>query len=65
MNSSAPFSDHDLQASSRFAAQVAARVPKVEIHPYPVGHFAGYLGSWCDDEISCTQAEFLHRQLCS
>lgn len=54
--------DRDLQASALFAAKVAARMPNVEIHHYPVGHFDVYLGSRCD-EIASTQAEFLRRKL--
>jgi len=44
------------------AAKLAARMPNVEIHHYPVGHFDVYLEP-LRNEIACTQAEFLHRQL--
>lgn len=54
--------DRDLQASATFAAKLAARMPNVEIHHYPVGHFDVYLEP-LRNEIACTQAEFLHRQL--
>ncbi|OBJ88054.1 hypothetical protein A9W97_16930 [Mycobacterium gordonae] len=54
--------DRDLQASALFAAKVAARMPNVEIHHYPIGHFDVYLGSRFD-EIASTQAEFLRRKL--
>jgi uncharacterized protein len=30
--------DDDQQASSRFAARIASRMPFVELHDYPVGH---------------------------
>lgn len=54
--------DHDLQASSRYAAHIASLMPRVEIRRYPVGHFDVYLGTlW--DEICSAQAEFLHRHL--
>ncbi len=53
--------DNDLQASPRFAARIASRMPNVELHRYPVGHFDVY----CDllDEISSAQADFLRRHL--
>jgi pimeloyl-ACP methyl ester carboxylesterase len=54
--------DRDLQASTRFAARLAARMPNVEIHHYPVGHFDIYLEP-LRGEIAGTQAEFLRRQL--
>lgn len=54
--------DRDLQASATFAAGLAARMPDVEIHHYPVGHFDVYLEP-LRNEIASTQAEFLQRQL--
>ncbi len=54
--------DHDLQASSRYAARIASLMPTVEIRHYPVGHFDVYLGS-LRDEITATQAAFLERHL--
>lgn len=54
--------DHDLQASSRYAAHIASLMPRVEIRLYRVGHFDVYLVTlW--DEICSAQAEFLHRHL--
>ena len=52
--------DHDLQASSSYAAHIASLMPSVEIRHYPVGHFDVYLGS-LRDEITATQAAFLER----
>ena len=52
--------DHDLEASSRYAARIASLMPRVEIRHYPVGHFDVYLGS-LRDEITATQAAFLER----
>ena len=54
--------DHDLEASSRYAARIASLMPRVEIRHYPVGHFDVYLGS-LRDEITATQAAFLERHL--
>lgn len=54
--------DHDLQASSRYAARVAARMPQVEIRHYPVGHFDVYLDPLFE-EISDVEAEFLAHHL--
>ncbi len=54
--------DHDLQASSRFAAHIASLMPNVEIRHYPVGHFDVYVGS-LRDEITSSQAAFFERQL--
>ncbi|HLN76359.1 MAG TPA: alpha/beta hydrolase [Nocardioidaceae bacterium] len=54
--------DHDLQASSRYAARIASRMPRVEIRHYPVGHFDVYLDPLFE-EISTTQADFLGRHL--
>jgi fermentation-respiration switch protein FrsA (DUF1100 family) len=54
--------DHDLQASSRYAARIASRMPRVEIRHYPVGHFDVYLDPLFE-EISTTQADFLCRHL--
>lgn len=54
--------DHDQQASSKFAAQIASLMPDVEIHHYPVGHFEVYLGA-VREEISATQVTFLKRHL--
>lgn len=56
--------DHDLQASSRYAARIASRMPNVQIRRYPVGHFDVYLDPLFD-EISTTQAEFLREHLCT
>lgn len=54
--------DHDLEASSRYAAQIAARMPDATVLHYPVGHFAVYLGSvW--DQVSGAQADFLQEHL--
>ncbi|MFI7680938.1 hypothetical protein [Actinophytocola sp. NPDC049390] len=36
--------DHDLQASSRFAACVSARAPHADIRHSPLGHFDLYTG---------------------
>lgn len=54
--------DHDLQASSRYAAHIASLMPRVEIRRYPVGHFDVYLGSLCEEIISA-QVAFLRRHL--
>jgi hypothetical protein len=54
--------DRDQQASSRYAARIASRMPRVEIRHYPVGHFDVYLGS-VRDEICETQTAFLERHL--
>ncbi|HKU39450.1 MAG TPA: alpha/beta hydrolase [Polyangiales bacterium] len=54
--------DHDLQASSEFAARVAARARCVDIRHYPLGHFDVYLGA-AIEEISRVQADFLSSHL--
>jgi fermentation-respiration switch protein FrsA (DUF1100 family) len=56
--------DHDLQASSRYAARIASGMPNVQIRRYPVGHFDVYLDPLFD-EISTTQADFLREHLCT
>ncbi|WP_206796301.1 alpha/beta hydrolase [Amycolatopsis sp. MtRt-6] len=56
--------DHDLEASSRFAAKVAAKAPVAEVRHYPAGHFDVYVPPWFD-RISTDQAEFLHGRLCT
>lgn len=55
--------DHDQQASSRYAARIASRMPSVEIRHYPVGHFDVYLEPM-RSAITAEQAEFLDRHLC-
>lgn len=50
--------DHDQQASSRFAARVAAQAPVVEIRHYPIGHFEAYLGAPFQ-QIATKEADFL------
>lgn len=54
--------DRDLQASSRYAARIAARMPRVEIRHYPVGHFDVYLDPLFE-EISDVETEFLARHV--
>lgn len=54
--------DHDLQASSRFAAGIAARAPHADIRHYPLGHFDVYLGS-AFEQISDTQLAFFRTHL--
>lgn len=56
--------DHDLQASSAFAARVAARAPHADIRHYPLSHFDVYLGE-AFDQISDEQLAFLRTHLCS
>jgi hypothetical protein len=56
--------DHDQQASSRYAADIASRIRSVEIHHYPVGHFGVYLGA-VRNEIVETETAFLKRHLMS
>lgn len=50
--------DRDQQASSRFAAKVAARAPIVEIRHYPIGYFEAYLGTALE-QIATREADFL------
>lgn len=54
--------DHDLQASSTFAARVAARAPYADIRHYPLGHFDVYLGP-AFEQISDVQLAFLRAHL--
>lgn len=54
--------DRDLQASSRFAARVAAGASHVEIHHHPLGHFDVYLGE-AFERISDAQLAFLRTHL--
>ncbi|MBE1494062.1 pimeloyl-ACP methyl ester carboxylesterase/effector-binding domain-containing protein [Amycolatopsis lexingtonensis] len=54
--------DHDLEASSRFAARIAAKAPLAEVRHYPAGHFDVYLPPWFD-RLCADQAEFLHDRL--
>lgn len=54
--------DHDLQASSRFAAGIAARAPYADIRHYPLGHFDVYLGT-AFERISDAQVAFLRTHL--
>jgi fermentation-respiration switch protein FrsA (DUF1100 family) len=54
--------DNDLQASSDFAAQVAARARNVEIRHFPLGHFDVYLGAPFET-LSSLQADFLCEKL--
>lgn len=54
--------DHDLQASSSFAAKVAARAPYAEIRHYPLGHFDVYRGD-AFEQISDVQLVFLQTHL--
>jgi fermentation-respiration switch protein FrsA (DUF1100 family) len=56
--------DHDLQASSRFAAGVAAKAPHADIRHYPLGHFDVYTGQPFD-QISDEQLTFLRTHLLS
>ena len=56
--------DRDLQASSTFAARIAARAPYADIRHYPLGHFDVYLGR-AFDQISDAQLAFLRTHLCS
>ncbi|WIY01033.1 alpha/beta fold hydrolase [Amycolatopsis mongoliensis] len=56
--------DHDLEASSRFAAKIAAKAPSAEVRHYPAGHFDVYLPPWFD-RLCTVQAEFLHDHLCA
>ena len=54
--------DHDLEASSRYAAQIAARMPHAAVLHYPAGHFDVYLGPvW--EQASDAQADFLTEHL--
>lgn len=50
--------DRDQQASSRFAAKVAAQAPIVEIRHYPIGHFEAYVGT-AFEQIARREADFL------
>lgn len=50
--------DHDLQASSRYAARIAAKMPAAEVRHYPGGHFDVYLDPLFE-EISNAEADFL------
>lgn len=54
--------DQDLQASSAFAAQVAARVSAVDIRHFPCGHFDVYSGAMFE-RLSDLQAAFLSTHL--
>jgi hypothetical protein len=54
--------DRDLQASSRFAAKIAARAPYVDIRHYPVGHFDVYRGDLFE-VISDQELRFLSAHL--
>jgi hypothetical protein len=54
--------DRDLQASSKFAARIAARAPYVDIRHYPLGHFDVYLGE-AFEEISARELAFLRSHL--
>lgn len=54
--------DNDLQASSRYAARIASRMPHVDVRHYPVGHFDVYVGALFE-EISTAQADFLRSHL--
>lgn len=54
--------DHDQQASSRYAARIAAEMPNVDIRRFPVGHFDVYLEPM-RAVITAVQADFLHRHL--
>ncbi|MFI7542229.1 alpha/beta hydrolase [Actinoplanes sp. NPDC049599] len=54
--------DRDLQASSVFAARVAARAPSADIRHYPLGHFDVYLPP-AFDRISDEQLAFLRAHL--
>lgn len=56
--------DQDLQASSAFAARVAARAPYADIRHYPLGHFDVYLGR-AFEQISDAQLAFLRGHLLS
>jgi pimeloyl-ACP methyl ester carboxylesterase/effector-binding domain-containing protein len=56
--------DHDLEASSPFAAKIAAKAPLAEVRHYPAGHFDVYLPPWFD-RLCAEQAEFLHDRLCA
>ncbi|WP_439657868.1 alpha/beta hydrolase [Lentzea sp. HUAS TT2] len=54
--------DHDLQASSAFAARIAARAPHADLRHYPLGHFDVYTGT-AFDRISDQQLAFLQAHL--
>ncbi|MEU5261987.1 alpha/beta fold hydrolase [Amycolatopsis sp. NPDC021455] len=54
--------DHDLEASSRFAARIAANASLAEMRHYPAGHFDVYLPPWFD-RLCTDQAKFLHDRL--
>lgn len=54
--------DRDLQASSKFAARIAARAPYADIRHYPLGHFDVYLGR-AFEEISDRELAFLRAHL--
>ena len=54
--------DRDLQASSKFAARIAARAPYADIRHYPLGHFDVYLGEALE-EIGDRELEFLRAHL--
>ena len=54
--------DHDLQASSRYAALIASRIARVEIRHYPVSHFEVYQPQ-VRGVICAGQAAFLERHL--
>lgn len=54
--------DHDLEASSKYAARISARMPNATVVHYPVGHFDVYLGAvW--EQASDAQAGFLSEHL--
>lgn len=54
--------EHDLQASSAFAARVAARAPRAEIRHFAGGHFDVY-GPTLFEQMSVVEATFLHTHL--
>ncbi|MFI1991046.1 alpha/beta hydrolase [Actinoplanes sp. NPDC020271] len=54
--------DHDPQASSTYAARVAARAWHADIRHYPIGHFDVYLPP-VFDRISDMQVDFLRTHL--
>lgn len=56
--------DHDLEASARFAAGVAARAPHADVRHYPLGHFDVYTGK-AFERISAEQLAFLRATLLS
>jgi hypothetical protein len=57
--------DGDVNASPRFAAQVASRAPRGQVKHYPVGHFDVYreMNPAVFEEIIADQIAFLRTSL--